>query len=985
MTIYARVDLSGGPLSLDDYTPSLGESVGAAWDEAWATNPTTSLQNMAEMNSATEGLQLVDEVELPDGTQITFDESVRARPVSLAIEDQAQRIKDAGLEGMLQAREGYTQEALDILIAHKREENYRRFISEKAPGWHTPFTFGAALGASVLDPVNVASAFVPVVGEARLLSMLGKAGGIAGRALVRARAGAVEGAVGAAMVEPLVYAGQAAVQADYGMMDSLLNVGFGAVMGAGLQPLAGGVGDFMRAKRGLVQPWAVADKTDVSEALRLNMAERMERAFLGANAEVDAGQARQNALASAALFDARARSWAYDTGKTVEDFYDRYAPEFRSWQAPFDESPDHFLNGGEQRNVDTGRALYQPASMKPSLPQRFAEMPGVEADSSQWFGEGKSIAADGQNARKAVVDWARTAFPQGTTIKNADQGWAVQVTANGIKSSLYHGYDDLLARSVPFIPQIVEGGIHVASTEKKAGLMSHIFANKIRLDGKDYVVGFVLREDRRGNRFYDHELTEIIDPDWLKPGRDTSKEALGHRTNRGDVMNILRDKLGVNDGSGQVLFQTAPESIDMVRARYEGTEQWMKAPNGADTKLNEQQWLQVRTPEFKAWFGDWEADLANASKVVDENGEPLVVYHGTGADFEAFDRAFQNNYRNAYGEGFYFAEEPQVASAYGDRIMPVFLNARYGLPEKRRDRKAGRQIQALDYVHNVENRFWVVQNSNQIKSAIGNAGRFDPNNPSILFQPDSGPASARGSVKFEADGKAVITFFKSADFSSAPHELYHIFRREMAETALDPDASPRAREQWAKIEEFVGAKPGQVWTREMEEKFARAGERFLLEGKAPSNALLDVFTRLKQWFMEIYADADAAGLEISPAMREVFNNMFSVPVENADQSFRYAVGDLATREFEKEFAGSGNAAFDDAVARGDVETVQSLMTDSEESLRETVAIASGSEPELTAAMVEAAAPELAAADEAIARARLHRDVLREAVHCEMRR
>ena len=74
--------------------------------------------------------------------------------------------------------------------------------------------------------------------------------------------------------------------------------------------------------------------------------------------------------------------------------------------------------------------------------------------------------------------------------------------------------------------------------------------NKVRLDGQDYVVGFVLREDVNGNRFYDHELTEIISPDWLKPGRDTSEEALGHRTNRGDVMNILRDRLGVNDGTG---------------------------------------------------------------------------------------------------------------------------------------------------------------------------------------------------------------------------------------------------------------------------------------------------------------------------------------------------------------------------------------------------------------------------------------------------
>jgi len=30
----------------------------------------------------------------------------------------------------------------------------------------------------------------------------------------------------------------------------------------------------------------------------------------------------------------------------------------------------------------------------------------------------------------------------------------------------------------------------------------------------------------------------------------------------------------------------------------------MKAPNGNPTNLNERQWLQVRTPEFKEWFGD---------------------------------------------------------------------------------------------------------------------------------------------------------------------------------------------------------------------------------------------------------------------------------------------------------------------------------------------------------------------------------------------
>ena len=47
-------------------------------------------------------------------------------------------------------------------------------------------------------------------------------------------------------------------------------------------------------------------------------------------------------------------------------------------------------------------------------------------------------------------------------------------------------------------------------------------------------------------------------------------------------------------------------SMAEVRAKYEGTDEWMKAPNGKPTNLTERQWLQVRTPEFKLWFGDWD-------------------------------------------------------------------------------------------------------------------------------------------------------------------------------------------------------------------------------------------------------------------------------------------------------------------------------------------------------------------------------------------
>ncbi|MGB4967299.1 MAG: LPD38 domain-containing protein [Candidatus Saccharimonadales bacterium] len=55
------------------------------------------------------------------------------------------------------------------------------------------------------------------------------------------------------------------------------------------------------------------------------------------------------------------------------------------------------------------------------------------------------------------------------------------------------------------------------------------------------------------------------------------------------------------------------------------------APNGKPSNLNEWQWKAVRTDFFKRWFGDWETDPSNASQALDENGEPLAVYHGTNA------------------------------------------------------------------------------------------------------------------------------------------------------------------------------------------------------------------------------------------------------------------------------------------------------------------------------------------------------------------
>ena len=277
------------------------------------------------------------------------------------------------------------------------------------------------------------------------------------------------------------------------------------------------------------------------------------------------------------------REMAPLVGKEAAETYGKLnSAQARAFEAAYGVDAAGLMRRRSVTLGEEGEAEGQTFSQQGTLSSRFADMPMIEADSTQWFGPGKAVDADSRNMRKAVHDWARTAFPQGTTVANADTGWGVQVTPSGIKASLHHGYDELLARSVPFIPQIIESGIHLDSIEKKPGLMSHIFANKIRLDGQDYVVGFVLREDDNGNRFYDHELTKIISPDWLKPGPALQEGNVVHRTNRGDVMNILRERLGVNDGTGQVLFQPDTAGKDRARIKLDSQTAAIRIFKGAD-------------------------------------------------------------------------------------------------------------------------------------------------------------------------------------------------------------------------------------------------------------------------------------------------------------------------------------------------------------------------------------------------------------------
>lgn len=191
----------------------------------------------------------------------------------------------------------------------------------------------------------------------------------------------------------------------------------------------------------------------------------------------------------------------------------------------------------------------------------------------------------------------------------------------------------------------------------------------------------------------------------------------------------------------------SPE-VSAIKKKAVANGTFMKAPNGENSKLTECQWLQVRTKAFKDWFGDWENSPKDASKAVDENGEPLVVYHGTPKNFSTFKN----------GVIFTTTNETAADKHYG-KAIPLFINIRNVKtidykgkdytqnPLKEEYSKPENVFETIDNITRVnkDRGFdgtiilnvkdstsydideYIATNPNQVKSATNNTGRFSTN------------------------------------------------------------------------------------------------------------------------------------------------------------------------------------------------------------------------------------------------------------------
>ena len=325
---------------------------------------------------------------------------------------------------------------------------------------------------------------------------------------------------------------------------------------------------------------------------------------------------------------------------------------------------------------------------------------------------------------------------------------------------------------------------------------------------------------------------------------------------------------------------------------------------------------------FYKWFGD--------SKVVDEQGRPLVVYHGTSAEFDTFrkgnifttdNQEVASEYGSLGAMPLYIKlENPLIVDAYGQSFGEIY-NAE-GMKKAYKDLTEEDYKKLADIFFDgdiKEAKEWYPQNEQgavNLARAYGEKPRAtnewanyarkegydgviikDVNdtvdisniratdyvafNPNQIKSTSNRGAYSESENIYKQDIKGtfnkstrIITLTKKADYSTLPHEFAHYFLQD----ALDYANSGLASDEYVEslkqtLKDFNGRiKEGVSATKATHEFFARQYERYLYENKADNEAVKNVFDTYEKFLKKCYNNANIPGsAPLSDAQVKFFN------------------------------------------------------------------------------------------------------------------
>lgn len=190
-------------------------------------------------------------------------------------------------------------------------------------------------------------------------------------------------------------------------------------------------------------------------------------------------------------------------------------------------------------------------------------------------------------------------------------------------------------------------------------------------------------------------------------------------------------------------------------------------------------------------------------------------------------------------------------------IKRLSKTGNYSFLEKGKPVSKNRAYELIERGEQVEARFTgkSLQHSIEITPALKAAAeRGQP-----LFQKKGG--KAKGAVETLANGRKIIHALHAPDFSTAVHEVAHVFEGELSESEKNI------------IQQWAGTK---AWTTQTSETFARGFERYLREGNAPTASLKSIFEKARKWLQAIYRRLVGSPIEkkITPEVKKVFDGLF---------------------------------------------------------------------------------------------------------------
>lgn len=212
-------DRSPRAIPLADYPVSAGQVIGTAFDDAIDNNPIPLLMQAMELNRLKN-----------TGPKMPKDQA-QAEAARLGV-------------AIAIPQDGMTPQALDFFAQRRKDDLNKQMVFNRSPGgMATAGSFAAGFAGTLLDPINLAAGFIPVLGGTKYAAAIEKAGSAAARAGVRAVVGAGEGLVGAAAVEIPTITLRGDLQDDYTLGDSLANIAFGTFASSGLRAGGGAIAD----------------------------------------------------------------------------------------------------------------------------------------------------------------------------------------------------------------------------------------------------------------------------------------------------------------------------------------------------------------------------------------------------------------------------------------------------------------------------------------------------------------------------------------------------------------------------------------------------------------------------------------------------------------------------------------------------------------------------------------------------------------------